>query len=49
VNYAYAMIRVIQEGINPILNQYDYSEMRVRVGIDVGENAVVQYGWDIRV
>jgi class 3 adenylate cyclase len=49
VNCAYAMIRVIQEGINPILNQYDYSEMRVRVGIDVGENAVVQYGWDIRV
>ena len=49
MNCAYAMIRVIQEGINPILNQYDYSEMRVRVGIDVGENAVVQYGWDIRV
>jgi adenylate cyclase len=47
VNCGYAMIRVIQEGINPILNQYDYPEMRVRVGIDVGENVVVQYGWDI--
>ena len=47
VNCAYAMIRVIQEGINPILNQYDYPEIRVRVGIDVGENVVVQYGWDI--
>ena len=47
VNCAYAMIRIIQEGINPILNQYDYPEIRVRVGIDVGENAVVQYGWDV--
>ena len=47
VNCAYAMIRVVQEGINPILNQYDYPEIRLRVGIDVGENAVVQYGWDV--
>jgi adenylate cyclase len=47
VNCAYAMIRVIQEGTNPILNQYDYPEIKVRVGIDVGENAVVQYGWDV--
>jgi class 3 adenylate cyclase len=43
---AHAMIRVMQQGINPILNQYDYPELSVRVGIDVGENVVVQYGWD---
>jgi adenylate cyclase len=47
VNCAYAMIKITQEGINPILNQYDYPEIRVRVGIDVGENAVVPYGWDV--
>ena len=41
------MIRVIKEGINPILNQYDYPELKVRVGIDFGEVAVVQYGIDI--
>jgi class 3 adenylate cyclase len=40
------MIKVIREGINPILNQYDYPELNVRIGIDVGENAVVQYGWE---
>jgi hypothetical protein len=39
------MIRVMQDGINPILNENDYPEMGVRVGIDVGENVVVQYGW----
>jgi class 3 adenylate cyclase len=46
INCACSMIRVIQQGINPILDQYDYPELNVRIGIDVGENAVVQYGWD---
>ncbi len=46
VNCARSMIKIIREGINPILNQYDYPEMNVRVGIDLGENVVVQYGWD---
>lgn len=43
---ACSMIKVVRQGINPILNQYDYPELRVRIGIDVGENAVVQFGWD---
>ncbi len=47
VNCAHSMIKIIREGINPILNQYDYAEINVRVGIDLGENVVVQYGWDI--
>jgi adenylate cyclase len=46
VNAACSMIRVVCNGINPILNQYDYPELRVRIGVDVGESAVVQYGWD---
>jgi class 3 adenylate cyclase len=47
ISCAHAMIRVIREGINPILSEYDYPELKVRVGIDIGEIAVVQYGWDI--
>lgn len=47
ISCALTMIRVIKEGINPILNQYDYPELKVRVGIDYGEVAVVQYGIDI--
>jgi adenylate cyclase len=46
VSCACSMIKVICQGINPILNQYDYPELRVRIGIDIGENAVVQFGWD---
>jgi class 3 adenylate cyclase len=46
VNCARSMIKIMREGLNPILSEYDYPEMGVRVGIDVGENVVVQYGGD---
>jgi class 3 adenylate cyclase len=44
VNCAHSMIKIVREGLNPILGEYDYPEMGVRVGIDLGENVVVQYG-----
>ena len=44
VNCARSMIKIMREGLNPILGEYDYPEMGVRVGIDLGENVVVQYG-----
>lgn len=48
INCARTMIKVVQQGINPILDQYGYPEMSVRTGIDVGDqNAVLQYGWNI--
>lgn len=47
IGCAFTMIKAIQEGINPILNQYDYPELKVRVGIDFGEVAIVQYGIDV--
>lgn len=37
---------MIKNGINPILNQYDYPEFSVRLSIDEGENVVVLYGQD---
>jgi class 3 adenylate cyclase len=41
------MIKVVQEGINPILNQNDYPDLKVRIGINFGEIAVVMYGVDM--
>ena len=46
VQCAKSMITVIKNGINSILNQYDYPELCVKIGIDEGENVVVQYGHD---
>ena len=34
-------------GINPILNEYGCPGMNIRIGIDIGENAIIQIGWDI--
>jgi adenylate cyclase len=42
-----SMVRIILQGMNPILNQFDYPELGVRIGIDLGENAIIQYGFDI--
>jgi adenylate cyclase len=46
VQCAKSMITVIKNGINPILNQYDYPELSVKIGIYEGENVIVQYGHD---
>jgi adenylate cyclase len=47
VDCAKYMLRIAREAINPILNQYDYPEMNLRIGVDMGENAIIQSGWDI--
>ena len=41
---AQSMITVVRNGINPILNQYDYPELSIKIAIDEGENTIVQYG-----
>ena len=48
VNCAKSMISVIQKGINPILNQYDYPDLMVKIGVDFGQNIVVRYGADVK-
>jgi class 3 adenylate cyclase len=40
------MFTIVRNGINPILNQYDYPELIIKIGIDEGENVIVQYGHD---
>ena len=40
------MITVVRNGINPILNQDEYPELGIKIGIDEGENTIVQYGHD---
>lgn len=46
VQCANSMISVIKNGINPILKQYDYPELRIKIGRDEGENVIVQYVHD---
>ncbi len=46
VNCARTMVSVIEKGINPILAEYDYPELRVKIGMDFGEVTIVRYGAD---
>jgi len=46
VSCAKSMLRIIEEGINPILNQYDYPDLFVKIGVDFGANMIVRYGSD---
>ncbi len=47
INCARCMLQVADNGINPILTQYSCPAMNLRIGIDIGENAIIQSGWDI--
>jgi len=49
VNCARSMISVIRNGINPILGQYYYPELKIRIGIDSGQSMVVRYGADAKM
>jgi adenylate cyclase len=46
VRCAESMITVIKEGINPVLSKEDYPELKLKIGMDEGENVIVQYGYD---
>jgi adenylate cyclase len=46
VQCAKSMITVIQKGISPILEQYNHSELKVKIGLDQGESVIIQYGHD---
>ncbi len=46
VNCAKTMIDIIERGINPVLSQYEYPELRVKIGMDFGDNVIVRYGSD---
>jgi adenylate cyclase len=49
VNCGYSMVKVIKKGMNSILSEWGYPELDIRIGIDVGENAVVEYGAEANI
>jgi len=44
VQCAKSMLAIIEKGINPILNQYDYPDLMVKIGVDYGQSIIVRYG-----
>ena len=48
INCAKSMLRVISEGINPVLTDNGYPPLAAKIGIDHGQNIIVRYGSDKR-
>ena len=46
VSCAQRMIQIMDQGVNPILNNYDYPDLLLHIGLDYGNNMIVRYGSD---
>jgi adenylate cyclase len=47
IECAKSIIKVIEKEINSILGEkYNYPKLQVKIGIDEGENAIIQYGYE---
>ncbi|MEM1942225.1 MAG: adenylate/guanylate cyclase domain-containing protein [Candidatus Nitrosocaldus sp.] len=44
VNCAIAMLNITRYAINQVLKEYGYPELRIKIGIDLGENQIVRLG-----
>jgi len=47
INCARSMLNIIEYALNPILAENEYPELRVKIGIDVGENQIVRLGGSV--
>lgn len=48
VSCAESMLKIIKVGINPILKSNNLPELKIKIGIDFGENTIVRYGDDLQ-
>ena len=48
INCAKSMLRVLTDGINPVLTINGYPSLAAKIGIDHGQNIIVRYGSDIK-
>jgi class 3 adenylate cyclase len=48
VTCAESMLKILKMGINPILKNNNLPELKIKIGIDYGENTIVRYGDDLQ-
>ena len=48
ISCALNMLLVVQQGINPIIEEFGFSKLQIKIGIDSGENAIVEYAFNIK-
>jgi len=48
ISCALNMVLVVEQGINPILEESGFPRLQIKIGIDSGENAIVEYAFNIK-
>ena len=48
ISCALNMVRVVEQGINPVLEEFGFPKLQIKIGIDSGENAIVEYAFNIK-
>lgn len=48
ISCALNMVLVVQQGINPILEESGFPRLQIKIGIDSGENAIIEYAFSIK-
>jgi hypothetical protein len=38
------MLVAVERGINVILNQFDFPDLHIKIGIDSGQKSIIKYG-----
>jgi adenylate cyclase len=48
ISCALNMVLVVEQGINPTLEEFGLPKLQIKIGIDSGENAIVEYAYNIK-
>jgi adenylate cyclase len=48
ISCALNMVLVVEQGINPILEESGFPRLQIKIGIDSGENAIIEYAFSIK-
>ena len=48
ISCALNMVLIVEQGINPVLEEFGFPKLQIKIGIDSGENAIVEYAFSIK-
>jgi adenylate cyclase len=48
ISCALNMVLVVEQGINPIFKEFGFPRLQIKIGIDSGESAIVEYAFNIK-
>jgi class 3 adenylate cyclase len=47
ISCALSMLLIVEQAINPVLKEFGFPKLQIKIGIDSGENAIVEYAFSM--